>query len=245
MDKTSNYKRFKFLPSNRPLNKQLVEDLVSSIKQKNLLEFRPILVDEHFGIIDGQHRLMAAQNLGVEVYYQIKKGASVADMLTLNAVQCKWTWTDFLNAYVAEKNQNYIKLKAFMEKHSMILPCALAVFELKAKTEKDAAIFKQGKFIYPKEESEFNAKAECFSEICQLIKTKTIEKYNFRLNKSFCYAFCTFMNAEEMNYMTFLKKLMVRLDRVKRCVTEKDYLLMLVSIYNYKNQQPIYADRFE
>lgn len=240
MEKTKDYRKFKFLSSNRQTSEQLVLDLMSSIKQKNLLEYRPILVDQNMGVIDGQHRLKAAERLGVEIYYQVKVNAGVADMLTLNAVQCKWSWSDFMHAYCAEGNTNYLRLKSFMEKYNLNLACAVCVFEMRSKIAEDGDKFKRGKFIYPENDTEFHVKAECFNEVCSFIKNKTVENFNFQKNKSFCFAFCSFMNIKELNYLAFMKKLALRLDRIRKCALDSEYLKMLFSIYNFKNQQPLY-----
>ena len=60
LEKTKNYEIFKIMDCNRELSAANLQKLIGSIKSRNLLEFRPIIVNSKMEIIDGQHRLAAA-----------------------------------------------------------------------------------------------------------------------------------------------------------------------------------------
>ena len=64
---TKNYNDFKFVKGNRAINYTHVNNLVDSIKEKDLQ--MPIIVDEKMNIIDGQHRF--------EAYRLLKKRCSL------------------------------------------------------------------------------------------------------------------------------------------------------------------------
>jgi len=70
-----NLSRFRFSAENRPINERHLTRLVSAIKEKNLLQDFPILVSYDMVIIDGQHRLLAAQKLGLPIFYRIARAA--------------------------------------------------------------------------------------------------------------------------------------------------------------------------
>src|SRR5580693_9488423 len=108
MEKTKNYELFLKHDSNRELVENNVTKIMKSIETRNLLEFRPILVNEKMQIIDGQHRLEAAKRLGIEVYYQIMKKPPAETMLLLNTNQKRWTTNDYLNYFCEEWNGQYM-----------------------------------------------------------------------------------------------------------------------------------------
>src|SRR6185369_2038866 len=132
MESTKNYAMFKFLPSNREIIEGKVGELIASIKQKNLLEFRPILVDENHGIIDGQHRLKAAEALQIPIYFNKKKGVGVADMILLNSAQSNWSGVDYLNAYCAEGKKSYLQFRQFLTEYDLNLRVGFVLFGMQS-----------------------------------------------------------------------------------------------------------------
>ena len=89
---TSNYQIFKTLTSNRKVDMNHVKRLATSMKENpHLFETRPILVNENMFVIDGQHRLKAAQINKQPVYYMVSKGITIEDTRTLNTTQANWT----------------------------------------------------------------------------------------------------------------------------------------------------------
>jgi len=83
--KTTNYEIFTFREDNREkIDKKHLARLVESIKSRNLLELRPIMVNEKLEIVDGQHRLLAAKQLGYEIYYQKEENLDCADIVRMN-----------------------------------------------------------------------------------------------------------------------------------------------------------------
>lgn len=73
---TKDYSIFNFLESNRAVNQNQVKKIVKSIQEKGYYPV-PILVDDNYSIIDGQHRFTAVEQLNLPVYYI--KGAFIDD----------------------------------------------------------------------------------------------------------------------------------------------------------------------
>ena len=59
---------FKILDGNRNINLGNVDRLVKSIEENGFLQM-PIIVNENYEVIDGQHRLMAAKKINSIIYY--------------------------------------------------------------------------------------------------------------------------------------------------------------------------------
>lgn len=115
MASTDKYGLFKTLVGNRGTDAHHVERLAKAIEKKNLLEEFPIIVNEQFEIIDGQHRLMAAAQLGVPVHYKIVRHMDLANTMDINTASKSWGVKDFVNSYVTLENSHYIALKEFAE----------------------------------------------------------------------------------------------------------------------------------
>jgi hypothetical protein len=92
---TTDYEQFKFLEKNRPIYPKY---LIESIKEKNMLKSFPIIVDKNMNIIDGQHRLKAAQYLGIPIFYTISEDLTENDMGRCQVQKC-WTMPDYLRFY--------------------------------------------------------------------------------------------------------------------------------------------------
>lgn len=59
---TTDYNKFNTFMANRDVSRTHISSLKASIKRHpEILEAQPILVNENFKIIDGQHRFIAAQ----------------------------------------------------------------------------------------------------------------------------------------------------------------------------------------
>jgi hypothetical protein len=65
--KTTDYDQFKFLESQRNVTR--TSAVLESIKQKNMLDLKPIICNKEKYVLDGQHRLLAAKQLRVPIYY--------------------------------------------------------------------------------------------------------------------------------------------------------------------------------
>ena len=115
---TSDYSIFQKHSSNRNIDKSNLNKIINSIKARNLLYLRPIIVNKNFEIIDGQHRLEAAKYLELPVFYQIQPEAVDEDIILLNDNMKRWTIDDYLNYYLSKGNIEYTKLNEFIKKYT-------------------------------------------------------------------------------------------------------------------------------
>ncbi|MEQ9286955.1 MAG: ParB N-terminal domain-containing protein [Cyclobacteriaceae bacterium] len=80
---TNDYSSFKKIKGNRGIDPQHVNRLEHSFKKKHLKT--PILLNEKMEIVDGQHRVEAAKNLNLPVYYIIKENYGLDEARALNS----------------------------------------------------------------------------------------------------------------------------------------------------------------
>jgi len=105
---TMEYDKFKFIKSNRGINRNNVENLKESMSKKAL----PIavIVNEKYEMIDGQHSFTSRKELGLPILYQIVEGAGEEEMITLNVNKANWKPADYLNYFC---NNHFPEYKNF------------------------------------------------------------------------------------------------------------------------------------
>ncbi len=122
INKTRDYSIFKKHEANRKLDDLALKKLENSIKFKNMLNIRPIIVNNKMEIIDGQHRLEIAKRLSLDIFYTIDNNSDDNDIILLNNNQTRWTQKDYLNYYVNKNSKEYIKMNDFMRSLNIIDP---------------------------------------------------------------------------------------------------------------------------
>ncbi|WP_143462792.1 ParB N-terminal domain-containing protein [Levilactobacillus enshiensis] len=75
----------------------------------------PIIVNEDYVVIDGQHRLAAAKKAGVPIEYIIKPGLNRHDIVRMNTIQRPWGLKDYIEAYANQGKEQYILLSGLIE----------------------------------------------------------------------------------------------------------------------------------
>lgn len=236
IQKTSDYKQFKFLDCNRPIVKNHVDRLRMSIEMNNLLHLRPIMVNENMEIIDGQHRLAAAEQLNIPVYYIVDKKISDNDLIDINNIQRNWSMLDYYNYWLNKGKEEYIKLRDLTLKLNCSVDYILSDL---IKAEKVGKLFKAGLFKLNPDIDHFTIYSQ-FEEIKDMIcNYLPRDKRLFIYTRSFRRAVLVFINREDVNFQLFKKKIELNISRLKRCPLISDYLELFAFIYNYRNQNPI------
>lgn len=237
---------FKFLKGNRPPNPQHIKRLTKSIQTYGML-VNPILVNEKYEIIDGQHRYLAAKEVDCPVYYIVLKGYALQQVHTLNMNQKNWTKTEFLHGYANMGLEDYIVLRDFWKKHRwLLLGDAIALCSntssftsmissdriyKSGKTEVKSNGFIEGTWkVRDLQQAEINA-----------MKLKSIEPY-FKegYNQStFVGTMLTLFNHKNYNHDIFLQKLQIQPSALIRQATREQYKLLIEDIYNYRSRNKV------
>ena len=125
---TSNYSTFKLLSTNRSINENNVLKIMDSIKQWGVIPGRPVLVDEMYFIVDGQHRFEAMKRLGLPIAYEIIKGDIIAKTMALNSNQSPWKIIDYIKSYAEQGVDCYRLFLKFNEKYNIPLETTLSIY---------------------------------------------------------------------------------------------------------------------
>ncbi len=239
IQRTKNYSIFKKKQENRPLDPLNLKKLIASLRVRNLMNFHPVLVNRNMEVIDGQHRIEAAKQLGLEVFYVIDEEATDEDMILINTTFKKWDLNDFLNYYIAKGNLEYLKLKEYADSKGLpIHEISRLVTGGKNRFSRD---FKDGKFKFfaPGDIEETDKNLENMEAVSSLIKRYVFTNNKFVDQKKFRVALYSFLRRKDVNVEKFMNKLTVKSDSIHPCHDSRGYYIMFRDIYNYNNRNPL------
>lgn len=237
--KTRDYSMFKHHPANRPLDPLNVKKIKASLNMNNMLEFRPILVNKAMQIIDGQHRVAAAEALGIDVYYTVQEDSEAVDIVLLNSAQKHWQLNDYVRFYASQGKEHYINLTKLMDKYDLTVSDTLVFMGQDGGTMRRNIRSGQYTMNYEEKKKEIEDKVVFINQVVQLIDEKTLGFKKFLKSVNLKRAFSTLMNNKGFSEIVFLDKLQLNLQKFTPCTTTKQYLRMMISIYNYRNSDPI------
>ena len=183
--------------------------------------------------IDGQHRLLAAQELGVDIYYTVEKNLTCSDIITLNNVK-GWGMYDYLNFYVQNQFDEYIKLNEFMKKHGLNLKVA---FNMTSGTAKEGfANFRLGKYKFTTDIYQVELD-NCWQTIDFIRRMNGFSSY--LTSSKFWNALLKLVKSPGFNDKKWMTNLSQMVEKVTQKPTAKDYCRLLMEIHNYRSQTKI------
>jgi hypothetical protein len=236
---TTDYARFVILAGNRKPNDIHVKRLSNSFK-KNYL-FSPILINEKWQIIDGQHRFLAAKELGLPIYYIIVPGYGLNEVQILNTNSSNWKKEDYLKAYCDLGVENYLKMNQFMQDYpefgisvseQLITNTVNGVnnrgnvFKGKGRVKN----FEEGRLtIYDLKISYDNAE-----------KILMFKPYYDGFNRSiFVSALIHIFQNKNYNHAEMIGKLSHQPSSLQHCTNSTQYKLLIEEIYNYRRREKV------
>ena len=104
---TMDYDQFKPLLGNRAIKAEA--KIISSIREIGNI-CCPIIVNEHFEVVDGQNRLMAWKRLGLPVSYIVIPGLAITEARFLNIGRQNWGTEDYIASYAISGIEDYRRL---------------------------------------------------------------------------------------------------------------------------------------
>lgn len=116
--KTKCYDAFDWLKGNRKPDIKNIAKLTYSMKER--LYPTVIIINEKGEIIDGQHRFISAKSLGLEIYFMIVEGLTVADAVRMNSNGGKkWDYNDYLSSHISMENENYVMFENIVNEYGI------------------------------------------------------------------------------------------------------------------------------
>lgn len=227
---TEDYSVFNQLNGNRKVIPRHINEIVNSI-QKNGYYPVPILVDNDYTIIDGQHRFEALKQLNLPVYY-VKNGFIDNDCIELNTNSKNWNVVDYVKFYATKGLKDYQDLLNLWRPYSSDIKSAFHSFTvLKTVVNRDNsfASIKAGTFVIKDSVIDISQRLSIINVCLKQYKLSDRDKRNivpvlYRLLK---------------NHLVVPNKLIDKFDQRKDkelpgLRTIEHALYMVNDIYNYK-----------
>jgi len=232
--KTKDYDLFTFRDDNREkIDQAHIKRLIESITSRNLLELRPIIVNEKMEVIDGQHRLLAAKHLQVEIYYQQEKKLDAADIVRMN-ISKPWTMGDYLNFYCHHQYDEYKKLSSFMKQHNLTLKVALTIALGQARL--GFYEFRMGEFKFHEESLDIELDV-CWDSINYIKKMNGFSPYTS--SSRFWKALLKLIRHPEFDETKWRSNMQKMIDHFSPKARTEDYVNMIQTVYNWRNTSRI------
>jgi len=239
--KTNDLSIFTQIDGNRVPNLQHIKRLVYSINKYGM-KCNPILVNEKMEVIDGQHRLMAAQEAESFVYYIIVKGYTLSEVHTLNLNQKNWSKSDYMEGYANMGVQSYVKLKEFTLKNTDFtfsnclalcsnVSCSYDQFlsaQINILSSKN--IFEEGTWIG----KDFDLAQDWANKI-RMVGTY----YDGYDRTIFVRAFIPLLSNDKFDFNEFMHKLRLQPSALVDCVNSEQYRTVIEDIYNWRSRNKI------
>jgi hypothetical protein len=228
---TKNLDQFKLVPGNRDIDPKHVRELVEDWKVTKF--FKPIIIDELFKVIDGQHRLEACKLLGIPISYIIvPRSPHLLDKIRhFNTSAKGWLLPDFLSSYIKKGNKDYKFLKEFVDMYKLSLSDSIALLAHGRKHSggRDSKMFKKGEFyITPNHRKMAVHIAKKVNEIRFLSDTFK----PFQKSAIFARALMKLVSTRGYKHRIMLEHLKELTTNLTKSVNKNEYLQKLEAIYN-------------
>jgi hypothetical protein len=227
VSKTNDYLKFKSKQGNRDLNGLHLKRLKSSVQEIDLLHANPILVNERFEIIDGQHRFNVCVDLGKPIYYIVVNGLGLREIQVLNANSKNWKLEDYIDGYCSMGVQEYCYLKSLLNKTNLGVTILMALFSSAGASGNGQESLKNGELIL--------ANKTRGLIILEWIKD-WVKFYQGGDRRSFIYALIQLHNIKGYSHDKMMQKIKYQSTKLVDCTNAKTYLALLEEIYNFKER---------
>jgi hypothetical protein len=238
IENTSDYSIFKQVNFNREKNLRHIKNLKAILLKENLLHLHPILVNEKMEVVDGQHRLEAAKELSLPIFY-IKSDLSYDHILNSNLFQKKLSLKDVIKFYAnKDKIDSYIQLFDYLKKIDVQPKCFFGLI-FGGINREIIDFIKSGKFQFPDNRTTIDKLIASYSEFMGFVKSKRITPFSMFTTADFTIGYRNLVLSQGFNENVFLSKIEQRWFDLKPQLNSKEWTRQMIGIYNWKNHTPL------
>jgi len=231
--RTTDYTLFKMNEHQQPMSTAHINRLVASMEKYGYLPSKPLTVIPsglHLRIIDGHHRLAAAKELGIPVYYVIEDKAVAPCIGEINYAVKKWSAESFAKMYAAGGSEDYRTLMHYVglgfpmqQAGSMlILHCAGS-----GNASKDVRA------------GSFKVKSTALVDAIVSIWDRAAHVAPEIKRKAFIEAYSALYFVPEFDTELFVKRLLNNPMMMVKCSTREQMLDVIEDIYNFRTHDKV------
>lgn len=227
---TYDYAKFKSITGNRFLNPQHVKRVAESMREINLMQYQPVMINSKGYLIDGQHRVEAAKMLDEPVFYVEVPDLGLNEIRLLNSNMKAWSLRDYVSSYAKTGKKDYQILLDFSDRYKIPLTTSASILCGQAVGMGGGTmsnILRQGKFVIVSLKS-----AEILAR-----KLKDIQPFTFSgawRSREFIRALL-FIYAKGASHVQLLEQLKKH-GKFEVQPDHRAYILLLQDIYNYQKK---------
>lgn len=228
---TTDYSKFRKITLNRDTAQRHINNLVEAIQEQgNISRISPVIVNENMEVIDGQHRVLALEQLQMPVYYLVIDGANINTVRQMNNLQKNWTAPDFARSYALAGNKNYQRFIQLAEDYGYPYGTLMMFCVRDAKGVQKR--FRQGDFILtPEGDEQARAHLDLLKQAINLVP-------RYKSNRGFAQAFKLISLNPQYSHARFIRKLkQVGDDTLKNWSKIEDFLRAFENIYNHQMRE--------
>lgn len=107
-------------PATRAVNETRLRQLTDAMANDNRLREYPIIIDKMGQVMDGNHRLAAARELGLDIYVVEASDASMVMLACAACLQRNWYLKDYVKHYAEEGREDYETLRRLKKENKQI-----------------------------------------------------------------------------------------------------------------------------
>lgn len=228
---TNDYARFRMINGNRELNSAKIKRIKSDIAGGlDVLKYCPVLVaasNNHYDILDGQHRFWVSKELRRPVHYIIADKIGLHGIAKINSNTEKWKNYDYLHCYIQQGIKDYEILRDFIEKYDI-------TFSIGTRLLSYGSLSSDGGYCGIKEFQNGNFKAVFCKEAANAIEAcKLFDFLPFWKDRNFIIAICKIINGKgDCDFSKLIDKVKDDADELTKGMNYKQYLTALENIYN-------------
>lgn len=235
---TNDYGMFKSLDGNRIINKVHINRLKQSFQTSYLLS--PILVNQNFQIIDGQHRFEAAKALELPINYMVCNGYGLKEVQILNTNMKNWKKEDYLHAFCDLKYPEYLKFRNFMRRFPEF-GIKSVEFIITNRLGNRSAVDSDGNNTNMRYFEEGNLKIDDYDAAVENAERIMMCKpyYDGWNRPTFVVAMLGIFRIEYYNHSQLINKLANNPTSMQHCSNVTQYKLLIEDIYNFRSREKV------
>lgn len=227
---TDDYSAFVSAPGQRPIKWRSVEIIAESMRERGFIPGMHMLVTTKREIIEGQHRLKAAELLGISVWCMCEESLSRDNVPMLAKMAREWSPDDYLSAHASAGKKEYIKLKAFREKWGIAPSLCVAMAAKPGDRGAMQRDFQNGTLVFSNYE-----KAELIVQRCSDFGRWIV----WWRDTVFVRAVQKVSEHPEYDHRQMMQRMEYNSIKLVRCVAVDQYIKILEEIYNYRSRAHI------
>lgn len=221
---TQDYDQFSFFNANRETNRGHVEAIKRAFEEKgNFTSKQPILVNESYQIIDGQHRFIACKEMNVPIHFTMQPGLTVSDARSMNILHRTWRLEDYARSYAESGDRNYQQFLGLADDYDFSYS-VLMTFAIGQEERGTFSDFRNGEFVFS-DVAAARARLDKYSEAAEVTGNK---------DKNLAYAYLKVIDVPGFDQRRMVRKLTRVGDQLlRRYANPTEYQRALEEVYNH------------